>query len=139
MQPDFRGGNQKRLISWVYKFLARHGLLIQRVTLVGRKLSGHLKQVQDDAATAIRKRIVEVGGTLHGMDLKYFINMDQTAVYFEMKSTTTVHELGARTVSVCKSGLNSKRAMIVLAVVADGTKLSPFVVFKGKFLHSSVL
>jgi hypothetical protein len=102
-------------------------------------LSGHLKQVQDDAATAIRKRIVEVGGTLHSMDLKYFINMDQTAMYFEMKSTTTIHELGARTVSVCESGSNSKRAMLVLAVAADGTKLPPFVVFKGKFLHSSVL
>jgi hypothetical protein len=96
-------------------------------------LSGHLKKVQDDAAAAIRKRL-SVGGTLHGMELKYFINMDQTAVYFEMKTTTTVHEVGAKTVSVRKSGSNSKRATIVLAVAADGTKLPPFVVFKGKYL-----
>jgi hypothetical protein len=100
---------------------------------VGQKLSGHLKEVQDDAAAAIRKRLAP-GGTLHGMDLKYFINMDQTAVYFEMKSTTTVHEKGARTVSVRESGSNSQRATIVLAVAADGTKLPPFVVFKGEFV-----
>jgi hypothetical protein len=131
VRPNFRGGIKNRLISWVYKFLARHGMSIRRVTRVGQKLSGHLKEVQDDAAAAIRKRIA-VGGTLHGIDMKYFINMDQTAVYFEMKSNTTVHEVGARTVSVRESGSNSKRATIVLAVAADGTKLPPFVVFKGK-------
>jgi hypothetical protein len=92
---------------------------------------GHLKEIQDDAAAAIQKQM-EPSGTLHGIDLKYFINMDQTAVYFEMKSNTTVHKIGARTVSVQESGSNSKRATIVLAVAADGTKLPPFVVFKGK-------
>jgi hypothetical protein len=131
VRPNFKGGVQKRLIAWVYKFLARHRLSVRRVTRIGQKLSGHLKEVQDDATAAIRKRLAE-GGTLHGMDLKYFINMDQTAVYFEMKSSTTVNEVGARTVSIRDSASNSKRATIVLAVAADGTKLPPFVVFKGK-------
>jgi hypothetical protein len=99
VRPSFKGGVQKRLIDWVYKFLARHRLSVCRVTRIGQKLSGHLKEVQDDAATAIQKKLAE-GGTLHEMDLKYFINMDQTAVYFEMKSSTTVHEVGARTVSI---------------------------------------
>jgi hypothetical protein len=99
VKPNFKGGVQKTLIAWVYKFLARHRLSVRRVTCIGQKLSGHLKEVQDDAAAAIRKRLAE-GGTLHGMDLKYFINMDQTAVYFEMKSSTTVNEVGARTVSI---------------------------------------
>jgi transposase-like protein len=137
VRPQFKGGSKKKLIAWVYKFLGRHGLSVRRVTRVGQKLSGHLKEVQDDAAAAIRKRLAP-GGTLHGMDLKYFINMDQTAVYFDMKSTTTVHEKGARTVSVRESGSNSKRATIVLAVAANGTKLPPFVVFKGLY-HSLLL
>jgi hypothetical protein len=42
---------------------------------------------------------MDVGGTLHGTDLRYFINMDQNAVYFEMKSNTTADNVGARTVS----------------------------------------
>jgi hypothetical protein len=131
VRSNFKGGVQKRLIAWVYTFLARHCLSVCRVTRIGQKLSGHLKEVQDDAAAAIRKRLAE-GGTLHGIDLKYFINMDQTAVYFEMKSSTTVNEVGARTVSIRDSASNSKRVTIVLAVAADGTKLPPFVVFKGK-------
>jgi hypothetical protein len=131
VKPDFKRGNQKKLIAWVYKFLAHHKLSVRRVTRIGQKLTGHFKQIQDDTA-AIRKRL-EPGGMLHGMDLKYFLNMDQTAVYFEMKSsTTTVHPAGARTVSIRDSASNSKRATVVLAVAADGTKLPPFVVFKGK-------
>jgi transposase-like protein len=131
--PSFKNSSQKTLIAWVYKFLGRHGLTVRRVTRIGQKLSGHLKEVQDDCANAIKKRMA-VGGTLHGIDLKYFINMDQTAVYFEMKSSTTVDKVGTRTVSIRDSASNSKRATVVLAVAADGTKLPPFVVFKGTFL-----
>jgi transposase-like protein len=130
VKPSFKNSRRATLVAWVYKFLGRHGLSVRRVTRVGQKLSGHLKEVQDDCALAIQKRMA-IGGTLHGMDLKYFINMDQTAVYFEMKSNTTVDTVGARTVSVRDSASNTKRATVVLAVAADGTKLPPFVVFKG--------
>jgi hypothetical protein len=94
VKPDFKGGNQKKLIAWVYKLLAHHKLSVRRVTHIGQKLTGHLKQIQDDAAAAIQKRL-EPDGMLHEKDLKYFINMDQTAFYFEMKSSTTVHPMGA--------------------------------------------
>jgi hypothetical protein len=59
--------------------------------------------------------------------------MDQTAVYFEMKSSTTVNVVGERTVLICDSELNSKRATVCLTVAADGTKLPPFVIFKGNY------
>jgi hypothetical protein len=130
VNPTFKDGSRTKMFAWVYKFLVCHGLSVRRVTRIGQKLSGHLKKVQDDCAQAMRNRMA-IGGTLHGMPLKYFINMDQTAVYFEMKSSTTVHQKGERTVSVRDSASNSKRATVVLAVAADGTKLPPFVVFKG--------
>jgi hypothetical protein len=132
VRPHFYQGVQTKLIKWVYRFLDRHGLSVRRVTRIGQKLSGHLKEVQDDATAAVRSRLA-VDGSLHGLDLKYFINMDQTCCYFEMKSNTTVDTVGAKTVSVRDSGSNSKRATIVLAVAADGTKLPPFVIFKGKY------
>jgi hypothetical protein len=78
-----------------------------------------------------------IGGTLHGMPLKYSINMDQTAIYFKLKSSTTVHKKGKRTVLVHDSASNSKRVTVVLAVAVDGTKLPPFIIFKGKY-HSFV-
>jgi hypothetical protein len=86
---------------------------VRRVTRIGQKLSGHLKKVQGDCAQAMRNRMA-IGGTLHGMPLKYFINMDQTAVYFEMKSSTTFYKKGERTVSVCDSTSYSKKALLSL-------------------------
>jgi hypothetical protein len=91
-----------------------------------------LKEIQDDCAAAIRNRL-EPGGTLHGLEMKYFLNMDQTALYFEMKSSTTVNVVGARTVLIRDSASNSKRATVCLTVAAAGTKLPPFVIFKGKY------
>jgi hypothetical protein len=131
VRPTFKKGVKKTLVAWVYKFLLRQGLSVRRVTRIGQKLSGHLKEVKDDCAAAIRSRMAP-GGTLHGLQLKYFINMDQTAVYFEMKGNTTVHAKGEKTISVRDSGA-SKRATVCVAVAADGTRLPPFVVFKGMY------
>ena len=131
LRPNFKGGNHGKQVKWVYRFLGRNGLSIRRPTRVGQKLSHHLQEVQDDMTQSVRTRLAE-GGSLHGLDLRNFVNMDQTAVWFEMKSATTVDTVGARTVSVRDSGSNSKRCTVCLAVAADGTKLPPFVIFKGK-------
>lgn len=131
LRPNFKGGDQGKQVKWVYRFLGRNGLSIRRPTRIGQKLSGHLQEVQDDMTQSVRTRLAE-GGSLHGIDLRNFINMDQTAVWFEMKSSTTVDLVGARTVAVRDSGSNSKRCTVCLAVAADGTKLPPFVIFKGK-------
>ena len=130
LRPAFKGGDKGKQVKWVYRFLGRNGLSIRRPTRIGQKLSGHLQEVQDDMAQSIRNRLAE-GGSLHGLDLRNFVNMDQTAVWFEMKSSTTVDLTGARTVSIRDSGSNTKRCTVCLAVAADGTKLPPFVIFKG--------
>ena len=72
---------------------------------------------------------VQPGGTLAGLANKFIINMDETPVYFEPTTTTTINKRGAKTVSVRASG-SSYRCTAVLAVAADGTKLAPMVIFK---------
>ncbi len=130
ISPNFKGRSKKTLNRWVYDYLGRNGLSIRHVTQVGQKLSGHLEQVRNDTAIAISSRFLP-GGTLAGIERKYFINMDQTAVFYECKSSTTVSEIGFNSVPGRDSGSSSKRCTVVLAVAADGTKLPPFVVFKG--------
>jgi len=130
LHPHFKSGTKKILSRWVYNYLGRMGLSIRRVTRVGQKLSGHLEQVRTDSAAAVSSRFLP-GGTLAGMDDKYFINMDQMAVYYESKSKTMISVISAGSVPACDSGSNSKRCTVILAVAADGTKLPPFVVFKG--------
>ncbi|KUF81150.1 hypothetical protein AM587_10013878 [Phytophthora nicotianae] len=58
--------------------------------------------------------------------------MDQTAVYIDMSSRTTIEYVGAPTVDVLQgSEANGFRASVFLAASATGHKLPPFVVFSG--------
>jgi hypothetical protein len=68
VRPNFKKRVKKTLIAWVYKSLVCHGLSVLRVTHIGQKLSGHLKEIQDDCTAAIRNRL-EPGGTLHGLEM----------------------------------------------------------------------
>jgi hypothetical protein len=128
--PTFHDGDTKKLKNWVYKFLDRYKMSIRRITHKGQKLRSHLLDVRDDTAASIRSRFAE-GGSLHGVELRNFVNMDETAVYFESKSNTTVSRRGVKTVPERDSGSNAKRCTVCVAVAADGTKLPLFFVFKG--------
>jgi hypothetical protein len=110
--------------------MERYNLCLRRVTRKGQKLSGHLEEIKNDTTVAINNRFKEDGGTLSEVDPHFFLNMDQTAVYFVSKSSTVVAKKGAKSVCVRDSGSDAKRATIVVTVAADGTKLDPFFVFK---------
>jgi len=138
LRPSFKQGKERRLTKWVYMFLERNGLSIRRVTRVGQKLSSHLEDVRIQTCEAIRERFAP-SGTLHGIVHKHFINMDQTAVYFEAKYKMMFNVKGANSVAARDSGSNTKRCTVVLAVAADGTKLPPFVIFKGKCVVFSIV
>ncbi|KAE9341572.1 hypothetical protein PR003_g9918 [Phytophthora rubi] len=96
INPSFRGGNRKAMWKWVYPFLHRHRLSIRRRTRVAQKLSGHLQEVRREFVAAINERF-EPGGTLEGTPASLRVNMDETAVFFEMTSDTT-NAVNARTV-----------------------------------------
>jgi hypothetical protein len=127
---SFKNGNTDRIHRWVYAFMERWDLCLRRTTRVGQKLSGHLDMVRKDSVAALNNRFAP-GGTLFGTQPKYFLNMDQTAIYFEAKSKTVVAPKGVRTVAIRDSGSNSKRCTVCVTISADGTKLPPFFVFKG--------
>ena len=59
------------------------------------------------------------------------VNGDETPVYFDESPKSTISDRGARTVRIQKTKA-SQRASVFLAVARDGTKLPPFIIFKGK-------
>ncbi|OWY94675.1 RNA-binding protein 45 [Phytophthora megakarya] len=105
MNPSFRNGSRKAMWKWVYPFLHRHRLSIRRKTRVGQKLSGHLQKIRSEFVAALNERF-KAGGTLEGTPSSLRVNMDDTAVFFEMTSDTTINEVNARTVSIRGSGSN---------------------------------
>jgi len=58
--------------------------------------------------------------------------MDETPIFFDMVGSLTIEKRGAKTVQVRTTGNENNRFTCVLTVLADGTKLSPIVIFKGK-------
>ena len=62
---------------------------------------------------------------------RVIIAMDETAVWFDMVGSTTVETRGVRSVPLKTTGHEKSHLTVVLAAKADGTKLKPFVVFKG--------
>ena len=59
--------------------------------------------------------------------------MDETAVYFEDPRRNTIDVTGSRHVILKSTGYDSMRVTAVLAVSADGTRLPPVVIGKGKY------
>ena len=57
--------------------------------------------------------------------------MDETPLWLDMPGETTVTHTGDRSVPVRSTGHNKGQFTVVLAAMADGRKLNPFVVFKG--------
>ena len=57
--------------------------------------------------------------------------MDETPLWFDMPGETTVTHMGDRSVPVRSTGHDKGRFTVVLAAMADGRKLNPFIVFKG--------
>ncbi len=66
-----------------------------------------------------------------GYPLSHIGNMDETPLWFDMPGETTITRTGERPVPICTTGHDKGRFTVALSAMADGTKLKPFVVFKG--------
>ena len=58
--------------------------------------------------------------------------MDETACWFDTPSETTIACTGACSIPPKTTGREKQHFMVILTAKADGTKLKPFIVFKGK-------
>lgn len=59
-------------------------------------------------------------------------NADETPVWFDMPRNYTIAEKGTKEVPIKTSGYEKQRVTVMLAITADGRKLTPFVIFKRK-------
>jgi len=112
---------------WFYGFLKRYGFSMRRKTKIGQKLPVHLdEKLLEFQRFIIKKRkqfeyeFCEIG------------NMDETPIYFDMVGNLTIEERNAKTVQIRTTGNEKNRFTCVLTVLANGTKLPPIVIFKGK-------
>ena len=75
----------------------------------------------------------------HPHDAADIVAMDETPVWSDMVSETTVDATAKKTVSAKTTGHEKSCVSVCLAAKADGTKLSPFIVFKGAKRETAAL
>lgn len=68
----------------------------------------------------------------YGVQLQTFVNVDDTAVFFEAIPNAMAHHVGANTISLRSSGSKIKRLKGCVPVCRYETKLPLFVIFEGE-------
>ena len=113
--------------AWCSRFMKRHDLVLRQKTKVAQKLPPDL----DNKLGSFHKYIIQKR-TEYRYPLSNIGNMDETPVCFDMTENTTVDAKGVKTVLMKTTGHEKTCFTVVMACMADGTKLYPMLIFKRK-------
>jgi transposase-like protein len=113
--------------GWLTNFMKRNGISLRRRTSVSQRIPRELGQKVASHLQSIRNL-----RQLHPYRADQIAAMDETALWFDMPGTTSLEERGHRTVPVKGTGHDKDRFTVVLGARADGSKMHPMIIFKGK-------
>lgn len=117
--------------SWESKFMKRAGFSLRRRTSVCQKLPA----AYEEKVLSFHRYFLKLRDSRQYL-IGQIGNADQTPVYFDMTSNTTVNVKGAREVKLLSTGNENLRFTVMLSCLVDGTKLRPYLVFKRKTIPS---
>jgi hypothetical protein len=112
--------------GWLCKWMLRHGMSTRQKTTVAQKLPEDL----EDKVLGFQRYVIRMR-KIREYTLGQIGNMDETAVYYDMAGSHTLHTKGSRTVLVKTTGHEKDKLTVALAAMADGKKLPPLVILKG--------
>lgn len=113
--------------------MRRNGLSLRRRTSLAQKMPADY----EEKLLAYQKYVISLRKRHEYLDAQIG-NADQTPVYFDMPSNVTVNCKGEKSVHIKTTGNEKQRCTVMLAVLADGRKLPPYVVFKRKTFPKNV-
>ena len=120
--------------GWLVKLMKRNHLSLRRRTTITQKDPSHLVSKLVGYVMHVRRLSINCNYSPGSI-----IAMDETAVWSDMVGNTTINLTSAKEVAL-KSTCNEKvRVSVCLTAKADGTKMNPFIVFKGAKRESTVL
>jgi hypothetical protein len=113
--------------KWLDGFLGRYDLSQRRKTTVAQQLPADLIEFQQSFLSYVLYMRMQ-----HNYPLKYIGNMDETPMWFDLPSNTTINKKGEKTVSIRTTGHERTSFTVILGCMADGTKLPAVCIFKVK-------
>ncbi|CAI7770051.1 unnamed protein product [Closterium sp. NIES-53] len=113
---------------WTDRFRKRWNLSVRMKTRVAQKTFEHkCRQAAQAVLAVVRDACRE-----YRIEIRYIINANQTSLWLEMPATTTVDEMGMRSVPNNNGSYQKERVTVMLTCTADREKLKPWVFFKRK-------
>ena len=113
--------------GWLEKWKARHSVSTREKTTVAQKMPPQM----EEKIVSFHRFVIRMR-KLRNYPISNIGNMDETAVYFDMPGNSTLHHKGEKTVIIRTTGHEKDKITVVLAAMADGRKLPPVVILKGK-------
>lgn len=111
--------------GWLEKFMKRNGLSLRRKTSVAQQDPERL--VAKVVSYIIQVRRLQEKQSYAPL---HIIAMDETPVWCDMVSETTIDATGKKTITLKTTGHEKSRVSVCLAAKADGTKLKPSAISK---------
>ena len=112
--------------GWLFKFMKRHNLSLRSKTSVAQKNPDIL--IAKIVSYILRVRRLRIKYSYQRSDI---IAFDETPVWADMVSNTTVDIVGKKIISMKITGHEKCRVTAGLAAKGNETKLKPFIVFNG--------
>ena len=113
--------------GWCTWFMKPNKLVLHQKTKISQQLPDDL----EEKITSFQLFVIRARRSKNYSLVKIGI-MDEMPVWFDMPTSKTVDSIGAKTVLLKTTGHEKTPFIVVLACLADGTKLQPMVIFKRK-------
>ena len=120
--------------GWLEKFMRRNNLSLRRRTTLAQKDPSFMIEKLLAYILHVRRILRE-----HTYEPSCIIAMDETPVWKDMVSNTTVNTTGTSDVMMKTTGHEKCRVSVALSAEGDGTKLKPMIVFAGAKRESKAL
>lgn len=114
---------------WLNGFLSRYKLSIRRRTTIAQRLPEDLEEKKQNFLSYVLSLRIR-----YNYPLFLIGNMDETPLTFDSPNPSTIEKRGTHTISIRTTGNEKKNFTVILACLADGTKLPPVCIFKRKTL-----
>ena len=107
--------------------MKRKNLVVRQKT----KIAQHLPQEFEDKIISFQRMMIRMRQE-NSYDIQQIGNMDETPMNFDMPLSHTVSSAGEKSILIKTTGNEKNHFTVVLACLANGTKLKPMVIFKRK-------
>ena len=123
--PDIEAGvHFKNIYDRIRRFCRRCGITVRKGAHVAQN-TRYVQKIMEDFVEYINTTI-----NIYNINKCNVINMDETNIPFDLTVSSTLENIGTRTINIQTSG-NSNRCIVMLTVILTGDKLPAYIIFKG--------